>query len=65
MVCICFDIYRFVSFMKVKAGKLDEKALQDERGSERAADRASETHAPAAFGRFYSCYCEDGDGGGS
>lgn len=48
----------------MKAGKLDEKTLQDERGSERAADRASETHAPAAFSRFHCNYCKDGDGGG-
>ena len=32
-VCIYLDIYCFVSFIKVKAGKIDGKALQDERGS--------------------------------
>lgn len=63
-VCIYLDIYCFVSFIKVKAGKIDGKALQDERGSERVADRASETHAPASFGRFHCGYYKDGDGGG-
>ena len=53
----------FVSLIKIRTGKLDEKVLQDERGSERAADRASETHTPAVFSCFHCNYYKDSDGG--